>query len=169
MIQTLISRAWRRQFAAVIGAVLVAVACAGSAEAGPKRARLSRDLAERLSKADVGVTRVIVTGSPEKLQALATRYGAKIGKALHGAAVLEVNGGQLDALSQDADVDHLSGDVPVTRMGGEAAQAIGADQLWIGASKKNQGFTGAGIGVAVIDSGIAQTSDLKGRVAVSVD
>ena len=169
MIQSLISRAWRRQSAAVIGAVLVAVVCGGSAEAGPKRARLSRDLAERLSNADAGVTSVIVSGSPETLEALATRYGAKVKKTLYGAAVLEVNGGQLDALSQDPEVDHLSGDVPVTRMGGEAAAATGADQLWIGATKKNQGFTGAGIGVAVIDSGIAQTPDLNSRVAVTVD
>ena len=46
--------------------------------------------------------------------------------------MLEVTAGQLDALSQDADVDHLSGDVPVVRMVAVTTEAIGADQVWAG-------------------------------------
>ena len=62
-----------------------------TAERRPRRARLSRDLVDRLSKADAGVTSVIVSGRPRRCETLATRYGAPVKKALHGGAVLEVD------------------------------------------------------------------------------
>ena len=113
---------------AAVVTVLVA-ATTGIAQAGPHRARLSKDLADRLAAGDQRSTRVIVSGSEELVVTLATRYGARVTKTLRGGAVLEVTGGQLDALSQDPDVDHLSGDVPVHRMMALANEAIGADQL----------------------------------------
>src|SRR5689334_387804 len=59
-----------------LGVIVAAwLAIGGSAAAGPRRARLSRDLSERLTKADAGVTNVIVNGSSDKVQTLAKRYG----------------------------------------------------------------------------------------------
>ena len=54
-----------------------------------------------------------------------------------------------------AEVDHLSGDVPVHRMAAETTAAIGADQVWRGVLSGSGRYTGAGIGIAVVDSGIA--------------
>jgi serine protease AprX len=47
-------------------------------------------------------------------------------------------------------------------------QAIGADQVQAGLAGL-PGLTGAGVGIAVIDSGIAQVPALHGRVVASVD
>jgi hypothetical protein len=109
----------RRAITITLAIVTTVLALAGSADAGPRRARLSRDLSERIANADASVTSVIVDGDSAKVETLAKRYGARVLKTLRNGAVLQVTGGQLDALSQDADVDHLSGDVPVVRMAGE--------------------------------------------------
>ena len=115
-------------------------------------------------------TDVIVAGSDEQVQALATRYGARVKKRLRNAAVLEVSGGQLRDLSEDAEVASVSGDVPVRTMSTVTAEAIGADQVWAGAFEGLRGFTGRGIGVAVIDTGVdARHPYLGNRVALSLD
>ena len=97
------------------------------------------------------------------------RHGARVAKRLRGAAVLEVPGAALDAMAQDPSVSHLSGDVPVRRLMAVTTEAIGADQVWRGALAGLEGRTGTGIGVAVIDSGIASHQALRNRVVASVD
>ena len=150
--------------------MLALVSSVVPADAGPRRARLSRDLSERLAARVEASTDIIVTGSDEQVQTLATRYGARVKKRLRNAAVLEVTGGQLQDLSEDADVASVSGDVPVRTMATVTAEAIGADQVWEGASEGQRGFTGRGIGVAVIDTGVdARHPYLRNRVAFSVD
>ena len=62
-------------------------------------------------------------------------------------------------------VDHLSGDVPI-RASDVTTQAIGADQVWEGVGDLPK-ITGAGVTVAVIDSGInlrVEANGLKKRV-----
>jgi hypothetical protein len=164
-----IRRRQRPRFAVIL-AFLGAIAFSLPAQAGPHRARLSRDLAERLAQGRDEPTSVIVCGSRHKVEALAARYGARLKKLLRDCAVLEVTGGQLDALSQDADVEHLSGDVPVHRMMSVTTAAVGADQVWAGQAGEPQGLTGRGIGVAVIDSGVAREHRaLRKRIVVSLD
>ncbi len=133
---------------------------AAAAEAGPHRARLSRDLESRIASGRGEQTTVIVSGTDADVQALATRYGAVVKKSVRGGAVLEVTGGQLEALSDDPSVDHLSGDVPVQRMS-ITNEATGANQVWNGIAGLH-GYTGRGIGVAVIDSGVATHAALRG-------
>ena len=41
------------------------------------------------------------------------RYGVRLKKRIHGGAVLEATGGQIDAMSQDPDVEHMSGNATV--------------------------------------------------------
>ena len=102
-------------------------------EAGQRRARLSRDLSDRLAARVDASTDIIVTGTDEQVQTLATRYGARVKKRLRNAAVLEVTGGQLRDLAEDVDVSSVSGDIPVRTMSTVTAEAIGADQVWQGA------------------------------------
>ena len=113
--------------AAVVCASLLSVP--SIAEAGPRRARLSKDLAERVKNREAAT--VIVAGTESELEAIAARHGARVKKMLRGAAVLEVSADQMETLSTDPAVDHLSGDVPVRRTMAVTAQTVGADQVWM--------------------------------------
>jgi DNA-binding transcriptional regulator LsrR (DeoR family) len=64
-------------------------------EAGQRRARLSRDLADRLAARVDAPADVIVSANDDQAEQIATRYGARIKKRLKDAVVLEVSGGQL--------------------------------------------------------------------------
>ena len=150
---------------------LALVAATVPAEAGQRRARLSRDLRDRLSAPGRGFDRHHRDRSDEQLQILATRYGARIKKRLRNAAVLEVTGGQLAQLEPGRRrVERLGRSSRCARWRRLTAEAIGADQVWAGAVEGMRGFTGRGIGVAIIDSGIdARHPHLRGRVVLGLD
>ena len=142
---------------------------AGQAVAQPQhRARLSADLEERLSAGAPSID-VIVQKSRTEVEALARRYNLRIRRHLRSGTVLRLTAGQLDALRHDSDVEHLSSDLPVRSSAAIAAMTIGADRLWQGQGASGA-RTGAGVGVAIIDSGVdLRHPGLKSRVAVSVD
>ena len=111
---------------------------------------------------------VIVHGTRTEVDALAARYNLRVARYLKSGAVLRLTAGQLAALSDDQAVEHLSGDVRF-RASEVTAESIGADQVWAG-SEGLPALTGAGIAVAVIDSGIDFGHDaLKKRVIATVD
>src|SRR5262245_49942922 len=120
-----------RLFRSLASIALLAVASLDAEAAG--RAKLSRDLIGRLGSGSDRAVRVIVSGDEARIARLAARYGARIAKQLGGAAVLEVAERTLEALSDDSEVAHLSGDVPVRRLMAVTTAAIGADQAWEGA------------------------------------
>jgi len=133
------------------------------------RARLSADLAYHLTAGSSSIS-VIVHGTKAEVDALASRYNLTVKRRLKSGAVLQVTAGQLDALAQDESVDHLSGDVPI-RASDVTTQAIGADQVWEGVGDLPK-ISGAGVTVAVIDSGInlrVEANGLKKRVLATVD
>src|SRR5690242_6321092 len=138
----------------VFAALVAAVAAAPVFAQAPHRARLSRDLAERLQQRIEAPTEIIVSASDAVVDGLTARYGARLKKRIQGGAVLEATGGQIDAISQDPDVDHLSGNATVYRMMAVTTQATGADQVWSGVANL-AGVDGRGVTVAVIDSGVA--------------
>src|SRR5688572_26599776 len=137
-------------------------------EAGERKPRLSKDLADHVSARSDAPVSVIVSGTDAEVETLAARYGATIKRRIKGGAVLDLTGGQLVAMSEDPDVEHLSGDVPVRRMMAVTSVSTGADQVWSGVAGL-AGATGRGIGVAVIDSGVASHKSLKGRIVESID
>jgi serine protease AprX len=162
-------RALRWAIAGGVAAVMaIGLSVPALAEAGPYRARLARDLAARLQAGSNEVSEVIVDGDAAKIDRLAQRYGLVVKRQLERGAVVELNGGQLDALSQDPEVDHLSSDLRVRGTAADWVEATGADQVWQGLEGL-PGLTGRGVGVAVIDSGIANHPALRGRVVASVD
>jgi len=153
--------------AAMVTGVLVFASASPSRAA--HRARLSADLADHLAAGSTSIP-VIVHGSAAEVAALAARYNLVIKRRMKSGAVLQVNAGQLDALAQDDAVDHLSGDVPI-RASDVTTESIGADQVWAGTGDLPK-ITGAGVTVAVIDSGInmkVEANALKKRVIGSVD
>src|SRR4029453_6377204 len=107
-----------------------------------------------------------VSGADGAIDQLVARYGARLMKRLRGCAVLQATGGQIDAIAQDGDVDHVAGNAIVRRMTAEMTEATGADQVWAGVNGL-PGYDGSGVTVAVIDSGVAATGPLADRVLVS--
>ena len=113
--------------------------------------------------------RVIVHGTRAEIDALATRYNVAVRKYLTSGAVLRVNAGQLAAIDQDDAVDHLSGDTIIRSKAEVTAETSGADQVWAGDGDLKPA-TGAGIAVAVIDTGIdTRHAALKKRVVFTKD
>src|SRR4051812_5048025 len=90
-----------RRACVVVVAGLVALVVAASAEAQPRhRARLSRDLADRLRQRVEAPAEIIVSADAGAIDLLVTRYGARLKKRIQGGAVLEATGGQIDAIAQ---------------------------------------------------------------------
>ena len=157
----------------VVGALALVLWCAAAAapaDAQPRahRARLSADLADHLAAGSQTIN-VIVHGDKATVDALATRYNLTVGRHLRSGGVLRVTAGQLAALQADDTVDHLSGDIRLRSTADVTAESIGADQVWAGVGDL-PALSGAGVGVAVIDSGIdTRHSALRNRVVASVD
>ncbi len=89
-----------------------------------------------------------------------------------GASVYDLSRDELLAMSSREEVGRVSYDLQVQSTGevwDGSMEVLGADQVWAG-SKKVPGYTGAGVTVAVIDSGVDgghvdfQRSRLKTRV-----
>ena len=80
------------------------------------------------------------------------------------------NSAELSDLSRDEGVDHLSGDLPVRTSTLISDGSTMADQTRAGDALAGllgiPGVDGRGIGVAVVDSGIAPHSALANRVVV---
>jgi subtilisin family serine protease len=142
---------------------------AANAVAAPQhRARLSQDLAAQLATPTRPSLDVIVDGDQAFIQALATKYGATVKKHLKHSAVLQVPTGLLDALSQDADVAHLSGDISVQGSMATTSESTGALLAAAGLGEI-PGVTGRGIGIAVIDSGISKHDAIRDRIIATAD
>jgi serine protease AprX len=128
--------------------------------AGP-RPRLDRALTARAGQP--GSSRVIVRAAAGKDASTTVRIhrgrpGARL--ALVGAYVAEVPNDALSALAADPDVESVHLDRPVAPLlapGGESAASAASGAV-------RTGFDGAGVGVAVIDSGVTGWHDDLARV-----
>jgi serine protease AprX len=135
-----------------------------------RRARLSDDLAQKLRAGDARPSTVIFTGSQARVDQVAARHGLRIRKRLKSGALLEVPGHQLQAVAEDPEVDNLSGNHRVTAQMTTGVQSTGADLVQGGLTQLGAaGLTGAGVGIAVIDSGVAFVPELRGRIVASKD
>src|SRR5712691_2047791 len=138
-----------------------------------RHAPLSADLMVHKATTPHARTSVIVHGSPDTVKRIAARHGLRILRMLEHEAVLEANGAEIDALSLDSEVEHLSGDLPVQSFMSVTNKATAADQVWAGTSGllgigAIAGATGSGIGIALVDSGVAAHPALKSKVVASV-
>jgi serine protease AprX len=145
--------------------VLPAVAQAGG---DAHQARVAGDLAARAASSADGTTDVILHGSPDDIYALASRHGLQVKRTLRSGAVISLSARQLAAVSADPGVDALPADRAVHPTMAVTVEATGVDQVWRGIDRLGR-YTGQGVGVAVIDSGVTEHSDLRGRIAVHVD
>ncbi len=119
--------------------------------------------------------RVIVQADPGGLTALGRRHARGLRRQLATATALELTRGEFAALSRDASVGHISKDLPVVADMAVTNLVTGAEAVWQGVSGGLLGlgsipsYKGAGIAVAVIDSGIAPHSAIGNRVVARVN
>ena len=132
------------------------------------RRRVSRhSLKKHVASKSAQAVDVIVHGSPDEIRAIAARHGLRIKKTLLEGAVLQTSAAGIEALA--ADVDHLSRDIDVTSFMSVSNAATGADQVQAGLEGVSR-FTGAGVGIALLDSGVwTGHRSLAGRVVYSKD
>jgi len=160
-----------RLFSALFTAATVFLLCADVAAAQEQRhARLSSDLAERVRAGDQREANVIITATQAQVNDLAARHGLTIRKRLATGAVVDVPAGALTALADDPQADAISGNHVVGAQMTVTNQSIGADIVHEGGWAPGIGaLTGKGIGIAVIDSGVANMPELKGRIVATMD
>src|SRR5688500_14996458 len=120
-----------------------------------RRAHLSSDLTRHEARRTNTRERVIVHGTDGDLKSLAARHRLKVVKHLRGAAVFLANSAELNGLSRDEAVDHLSGDVAVHGSTVTSDVSTGAEQTRAGNAVPTgllgvPGVDGQGIGVAVV-------------------
>lgn len=144
-----------------------------AAPSAQRRPTLSSDLASHARGAH-GRHRVIVQADPSAIVNLRIRGLGLFRGSVDGAAVLDVTDEQLEALTRDSSVAHISGDLPVFANLVDTNRITQADDVWQGTRGflglfSKPGYTGKGIGVAVLDSGIAAHSALENRVVAHVN
>ena len=139
-----------------------------AAFSGPRRARLSEDVTRFIAANRPGEIQVIVPGDAARLRQLATRHGLRLVKSMRSGALLSGRVDQLDALATEPEVGIIAANQRVYGMMATTTAAVGADQVLAGVEGVAR-FSGRGIGIAVIDSGITEHRDLRGRVVASVD
>jgi serine protease AprX len=118
--------------------------------------------------------RVIVQADAHGLAAVARRYGRGVRRQLADAAALEVTRAEFEALTRDTAISHISRDLPVIADMAVTNKVTRAESVWAGSSGllgigSTSGYKGSGIGVAVIDSGIAAHSAIGSRVVARVN
>jgi serine protease AprX len=139
--------------------------------AGQRRPTLSADLAQ----VHADRVRLIVQPAVEgDLSSIRGRLRGIVRRELAGAVALEVSRAELDAMSNDSAFAHISADAPVVSDMAITNKVTGASAMWQGTGGLlgllgTPGYDGSGIGVAVVDSGIAPHTALDSRVIARVN
>ena len=119
--------------------------------------------------------RLIVQPTVEgNLASIRGRLRGVVRRELEGSVALEVSKAEFDAMSKDPAFAHISADVPVVADMAITNKVTGASAMWQGTSGLlglfgTPGYDGTGIGVAVVDSGIAPHTALDWRVIARVN
>jgi len=118
--------------------------------------------------------RVIVQADSSGLKSVRGRLQRALRREVEGAAALELTRSEFEALTRDSSVSHISKDLPVVADMAVTNKVTRADSVWEGTSGLLgiggvPGYKGAGIVVAVLDSGIASHSALGTRVSARVN
>jgi serine protease AprX len=134
-----------------------AAAVTNAPNAQARRGKLDRELTERVGLKPSGQSRIIVTlqpgaNLPEDLKRLATKSHRKLG--IINGEVLTVPNSLLKYFESNPSVFKVDFDRPLVKSNFRTTLTIGARPVQSGL-----GLTGAGVGVAILDSGIASWHD----------
>jgi serine protease AprX len=138
---------------------------------GQRRPTLSGDLANLRGDRIRLIVQPAVEGN---LSSIRGRLRGIVRRELEGSVALEVSKAEFDAMSKDSAFAHISADVPVAADMAITNMVTGASGMWQGTSGllglfATPGINGTGIGVAVVDSGIAPHTALDSRVVARVN
>lgn len=116
----------------------------------------------------------VIVQAPDGTDASAVRGRLRglVRREMKGAVALEVSRAELELLSRDSTFAHISADLPVAADMAITNKVTGASSVWQGTGGllgSTPGYTGTGIGVAVIDSGIAPHAAVADRVIARVN
>ena len=156
-------------FSAAVAVLLAALAVSVSGQRGPS---LSHDLTAH-PPGHRG-HRILVQADPAALASLRSRGLGVLRRQVQGAIAIEVSDDQLEALSRNPAIAHISGDLRVYSDMAVTNKVTGASSVWQGRSGLlgiggTPGYNGSGITVAVLDSGIAAHTALGPRVVGRVN
>ena len=115
---------------------------------------------------------VIVQADDATLDGLRGHGLGALRRRLSGSMAIDVTDDQLDALSRNPGILHISGDLPVHADMAITNKVTAATTVWQasgGLLSYTPGHDGSGITVAVLDSGIAAHTALSGRVLAHVN
>ena len=113
--------------------------------------------------------RVIVQSDNERLDALEARHRGRVQRRLANSVALELTARELEALKHDGLARHISRDLPVVAEMAVTNKVTRAETVWAGSGGLlgllgTPSYTGNGVVVAVLDSGIASHSAMGTRV-----
>jgi serine protease AprX len=139
----------------------------------PRLATLSADLLALLQSSSTLAVPVIVQGARSDVEAAAARLGLAVLRRLDQVVVLLANAQGIRRLREEPGILGISGDLPVVAAMSVADRALAADQTRAGSQRvlglqEYHGVTGRGIGVAIVDSGIATHPALANKVVAAV-
>jgi len=137
----------------------------------PPIATLSADLVALLDIGSTLAVPVIVRGARADVEAAAARLGLPVLRRLDQFVVLLANAEGIRLLREEPGILGISGDLPVIAAMSVADGALAADQTRAGSQwglHQYRGVTGRGIGVAIVDSGIAPHLALANKVVAAV-
>jgi serine protease AprX len=156
----------------VLGAVILCLVTGLPAHPyGQRRPTLSGDLTHVQGDRIRLIVQPAIEGDVSSLRG---RLRGIVRRELDGAVALEVSRADFEAMSQDASFAHISADAPVVADMAITNKVTGASAMWQGTGGlvgllSTAGYNGTGIGVAVVDSGIAPHSALDSRVIARVN
>ena len=138
---------------------------------GQRRPTLSGDLGQLRGDRIRLIVQPAVEGN---LSSIRGRLRGIVRRELEGSVALEVSKAEFDAMARDSAFAHISADAPVLADMAITNKVTGASGMWQGTSGllgllATPGINGTGIGVAVVDSGIAPHSALDSRVVARVN
>ncbi|MDQ2635619.1 MAG: S8 family serine peptidase, partial [Actinomycetota bacterium] len=128
-------------------------------------------LAARIAANNSDNLKVVLEAPQSEVDRLVRTYGLRVSKRLGMGASVTGSAAQLNAMAADTNVTSLAQDDIVISTMAVTTQSTGASLLWQDARRRRNfgGLTGEGIGVAVLDSGIAPHADVAGRLLLSRD
>ena len=162
--QEVVTRMGRSLCAALIAVAVVAAPAAASSREKPGKPvqgragdhlKLDRALNDRATRA--GWSRVIITlNGATDVSAEVVKLGGRLGRRLEliNGRVIEVPNGLLKKLADHPAIARIDDDRPTTGLMSHVTALTGARTV-----HRSYGFDGAGIGVAVIDSGVTSWHD----------
>jgi serine protease AprX len=161
-----------RRILVFLGLVVCLVSLSPSRPSGQLLPTVSDDLLELRQRG--GRMRVIVSAPDVAPSALRGRARGVLRRELAGGMALEVTRDEFDALLKDPTFSHISADLPVHGDMAITNKVTGASTVWQSSGGllgllATPGYMGAGVGVAVVDSGIAPHSALDTRVVARVN